>query len=521
MTATPTGPTGPKARPDIKTALLLGATFVVAVSGLVYELVAGAAASYLLGDSITQFSLVIGLFLTSMGVGAFASRFVTNAEAGFTTSQIALGLIGGFSAPILFATYAYLEGITGVLFAIVFLCGALSGLEIPLITRILTKMGAGEHTLANVLTADYLGALAAALAFPLLVIPQLGLMSASLAFGLLNLLVAGLSLWLFRDALHWGFRVAWVLCVLACTVALVRSETIVSVLDATLYEDEVIYSQTTPYQQITVTKFRDRTRLFLNQSIQFDTLDEHRYHEMLVHPALARVAAPARVLILGGGDGMAAREVLRDPRVRQIDLVDLDPAVTALFRDREDLAALNNFALHDPRVTIHTRDAWQFVSEPGPSYDLIIADLPDPSNLSLSRLYTREFYARMLDRLAATGLFVTQAGSPLFARQAFWSLDETLSGTRNPVAPGQGLWTQPYHVTIPSFGIWGFVIAAKMQPAPRDVTYPSGLRYLTPPIFDAARTFPPDMAALDVDPNTMQTHALMRYYLDGWAQWFR
>lgn len=507
--------------PDIKAALLLGATFVVAISGLVYELVAGAAASYLLGDSITQFSLVIGVFLTSMGFGAYVSRFVTNAEAGFTASQIALGFIGGFSAPLLFVSFAFLEEISGVMFAIVFLCGALSGVEIPLITRILTKMGAGKHTLANVLTADYLGALVAAVAFPLLVIPQLGLMSASLTFGLLNLLVAGLSLWLFRDVLPWGLRIVWLLCMLVCSVSLLRAETIVSVLDANLYEDEVIYSKTTPYQQITVTKFRDRTRLFLNQSIQFDSMDEHRYHEMLVHPALARVATPARVLILGGGDGMAAREVLRDNRVQQIDLIDLDPVVTALFRDTDDLAALNDFALRDPRVTIYNRDAWQYVSETGPSYDLIIADLPDPSNLSLSRLYTREFYARMLDRLAATGLFVTQAGSPLFARAAFWSLNETLSGTRNPIAPGEGLWTAPYHTTIPSFGIWGFVMAAKMEPAPRDFAYPADLRHLTPAVFDAARVFPPDMAPLEVVPNTMQSHALMHYYLDGWSHWFR
>ncbi len=499
----------------------MAATFVVAVAGLVYELVAGAAASYLLGDSVTQFSLVIGLFLTSMGVGAFASRFVVQAEAGFVSSQIALGLVGGFSAPILFATYAYLEGISGVLFAIVFLCGALSGLEIPLITRILTGLGAGKHTLANVLTADYLGALAAALAFPLLVVPQLGLMSASLAFGLLNLVVAGLSLWLFRDLLGWAFRVIWVVGVLACALALWRAETIVSVLDATLYEDEVIVSQQTPYQQITITRFRDRTRLFLNQSIQFDSLDEHRYHEMLVHPALARVARPDRVLVLGGGDGMAVREVLRDPRVGHIDLVDLDPAVTALFRDRDDLARLNGFALRDPRVTVHTADAWQFLSEDGTPYDLIVADLPDPSTLSLSRLYTREFYARMLDRLSATGLFVTQAGSPLFARAAFWSLQETLAGTRNPIAPGQGLWTEPLQVTIPSFGIWGFIIAGKMEPAPRPLVLPDGLRYLTPETYAAALVFAPDMAPVEVAANTMQTHALMRYYLDGWAEWFR
>lgn len=494
---------------------------MVAVSGLVYELIAGAAASYLLGDSVTQFSLVIGIFLTSMGVGAFLSRFVDSAEKGFATSQIALGLVGGFSAPILFATYAWLQGVGGVLFAIVFLTGALSGLEIPLITRILTGLGAGRHTLANVLTADYLGALVAAVAFPLFIIPQLGLMSASLAFGLMNLIVAGVSLWIFREQLGWAFRIVWVLALVACSVALVRAEALVSVLDSTLYEDEVILSETTPYQQITVTRFRDRTRLFLNQSIQFDTLDEHRYHEMLVHPALARVARPSRVLILGGGDGMAAREVLRDGRVEQIDLVDLDPRVTELFRDRDDLAALNDGSLRDPRVTIHAVDAWNFVSDGAEPYDLIIADLPDPATLALSKLYTREFYARVMDMLSSAGIFVTQAGSPLFAREAFWSIEETLSATRNPSSPSAGLWTETLNVTIPSFGIWGFVLAAPLGRAEYDLDLPEGLKYLTQDTFDAARVFPPDMSRLDVEPNTMQTHILARYYLEGWDRWFR
>ncbi|MCV6593422.1 MAG: spermidine synthase, partial [Silicimonas sp.] len=170
---------------------LLAATFAVAVAGLIYELIAGAVSSYLLGDSVTQFSLVIGIFMTSMGLGAWASRFVTRAERGFTLSQILLGLVGGFSAPMLFLAYGYLDGLQGVLFAIVIAIGALSGLEIPLITRILTERRAMEHTLSNVLTADYAGALVAAVAFPLLIVPQLGLMAASLVFGLLNLMVAG------------------------------------------------------------------------------------------------------------------------------------------------------------------------------------------------------------------------------------------------------------------------------------------------------------------------------------------
>ena len=185
---------------------MLAATFVVAVAGLVYELIAGAVASYLLGDSITQFSMVIGVFMSAMGLGAWLSRYVGDLERGFTLCQVWLGLIGGFSAPLLFLSYAWLDNLQMVLFAVVISIGVLSGLEIPLITRILQRDGALRTTLSNVLTADYAGALAAALLFPVLIVPQLGLMAASLFFGMLNLDVAALSLWLFHDRLGLGVR---------------------------------------------------------------------------------------------------------------------------------------------------------------------------------------------------------------------------------------------------------------------------------------------------------------------------
>ncbi len=506
---------------DARPALLLAATFVVAVAGLVYELVAATAASYLLGDSITQFSLVIGLFLSAMGVGAFVSRFVRNVEVGFTASQILLGLVGGFSAPILFATYAWLDGLSGVLFTLVFLCGLLTGLEIPLITRILSTLGAGRHTLANVLTADYLGALAASVAFPLLIVPRFGLMSASLAFGLMNLLVAAMSLWLFRAQLRWPLVVFWAAALVATGVGLGNAERIVSVVDAALYEDDVIFAETTPYQRITLTRFGERTRLYLNGSLQFDSYDEHRYHEMLVHPALARVARPQRVLILGGGDGMAAREVLRDARVREVHLVDLDARMTELFRERDDLSTLNGGALRDPRLMLHTADAWTWVSEQSETYDLIIADLPDPHNHSLSRLYSVEFYARMVERLAYGGAFVTQAGSPLFARRAFWCIEQSLAATRNPVQPGEGLWTEPMQVTVPSFGVWGFVVAMAEAPAAgAKAAFPAGLRYVNEATYEAAKVFAPDIATLPVELNSLNSHELARYYEEGWSRWF-
>ncbi|QPH54608.1 polyamine aminopropyltransferase [Pontivivens ytuae] len=499
---------------------LLAATFAVAVAGLVYELIAGAVSSYLLGDSVTQFSLVIGVFMTSMGLGAWASRYVTEAERGFVLSQVLLGIVGGFSAPILFLAYGWLDGLGLLLFSLVVAIGALSGLEIPLITRILHTRQAMQHTLSSVLTADYAGALVAAVLFPLVIVPQLGLMAASLVFGVLNLVVAGISLWLFRERIGWLIRGFWLGGLVACSAALIWTDRLVSLADTAMFEDDVILSEETPYQRIVVTRFGDRTRLFLNGSIQFDSLDEHRYHETLVHPMMSRLPRRTSILILGGGDGMAAREVLRWPDVEEVVLVDLDPRVTELFRNVPHLAALNDRALNDPRVEIIADDAWQFADEDRRVFDAIVLDLPDPRDFSVSKLYSREFYARLVERLSPRGALVTQAGSPVFAREAFWSIDRTLDETRDPQRPGGTLSTTAYHAYVPSFGTWGFVLA---RPGPlRDPDpLPEGLQFYHADLWPGLTTFGHDTAPLEVETNTILSHALVRYYEDGWARWFR
>ncbi len=510
-------------RPSVtpKVAWLLAATFVVAVAGLIYELIAATISAYLIGDSVRQFSFVIGVFLTAMGLGAYLSRFVGDALGGFVRAQIALGVFGGASGPILFFAYAWTGHVGVPLYSLLILIGVLSGMEIPLITRVLKEIGAAQFRFENVLTADYVGALAASLAFPLLIIPNLSLIAASLAFGTLNLLVAGFSIWLFRDRLGRGFWLPWGVFLSATLAAFVMSDRLVSTIDAQLFEDEVILSEQTPYQAITITRFDDRIRLFLDQSIQFDSLDEHRYHEALVHPAMGLAPRVANVLILGGGDGMAAREVLRHEDVETVTLVDLDPRVTELFTTNPVLTTLNDSALTDPRVTIQNEDAWAFIAEDDALYDIIIADLPDPKTIALSKLYSIEFYAMLAERLTAQGLIVTQAGSPTFARQAFWTIDATLAATRNPSAPGEALATLPYHVYVPSFGDWGFVMASQAAMTPRTPALPQDLRFLTPELWQAAQIFSADTGPLEVEVNSIQGHPLVPLYHAGWNYWFR
>ncbi|MEP4619534.1 MAG: polyamine aminopropyltransferase [Paracoccaceae bacterium] len=499
---------------------LLLATWLVAIASLIYELIAATLSSYLLGDSVRQFSFVIGVFLATMGVGAWLSRLTSDALQGFVRVQVALGVVGGALAPVVYAAYALTGEVQLLLYLMLGGVGVLSGMEIPLIARVLKDIGATQFRFENVLSVDYLGALIASLAFPLFIVPHLGLMSASLVFGCLNLVVAGVSIAMFRDQINSTLKIVCAGAFVLMVAGLVQSERLVSVADAALFQDDLILSETTPYQNIAVTRFRDRTRLFLDHSIQFDSADEYRYHEMLIHPALAQASRHEDVLILGGGDGMAAREVLKYEDVAQVTLVDLDPRVTELFRDHAQLKHLNDGSLSDPRVSIINQDAWTFTEETDAIFDIIIVDLPDPKNLSLSKLYTTEFYAILIERLSPRGVLVTQAGSPFFARQAFWSIIETWEDTRNPMRALHPLYVRPYRAYVPSFGEWGFVLVSPYEPAQRDLVWPQGLRYLTSEIWLQSQIFAADTDRVPADINTIQSHALVNYYQHGWDAWF-
>ena len=500
---------------------LLAGTFVIAICGLVYELLAGTLSSYLLGDSVYQFSIVIGLFMTAMGLGAYLSRYVeVRLENAFVITQIALGIIGGLAAPCLFFAFVYLDNYEAFLFLICVAIGTLVGLEIPLITRILKQERTLEINISNILTADYIGALVAAILFPLVLVPQLGLISTGFVFGLLNLAVAILACHLFRQKIGRPIFIFALVSVAMLTGGLVFSQRLVSLVETRLYQDEIIYAETTPYQRIVATHQNGHIRLFLNGGLQFDSVDEHRYHEALVHPAMSLAGRTDAVLVLGGGDGMAVREVLRHDGVESVTLVDLDPAMTRLFREQPRLSALNEGALDDPRITVINQDAFEFLKADDESYNVILIDLPDPKNPSLSKLYSRAFYTMAAKRLARDGVLVTQATSPVYAREAFWSISRTLEATADPYREGGSLSVRPYHAYVPSFGDWGFVAASPMQLDWQAIDLPDGLRFLNGATLPGLTVFPPDIDRLPVDINTLQDHPLLRYYEQGWSRWF-
>ena len=517
MTATTTPSSAPAAPRPIDIALL-ASVFVVAACGLLYELAAGALASYVLGDSVLQFSTIIGTYLFAMGVGSWLSRyFERQLPAHFLRIELLVALVGGAMPAVLFLANAYVPGaFRFLLYTLVLVVGTLVGLEIPLVMRILKRNVALKDLVSQVLTFDYLGALAVSLAFPLLLVPHLGLIRTGLVFGLMNGAVALWAVWLFRHELR-RLRAHVLACALvlgALVAGLAGAEHITTVAEDKFYQDRVVFTAASPYQRIVVTRGRLGHRLFLNGNLQFAESDEYRYHEALVHPAMAAHGAPKRVAVLGGGDGMAVREILKYPSVTSVTLVELDPAMTRLFTENPTLAQLNGHALSDPRVKIVNTDAFGWLqaqqeqrgAEP---YDVIVVDFPDPTNFSIGKLYTNSFYALLDKNLSASGYAVVQTTSPLVARQSFWTVAQTIESV--------GLTTAPYHAHVPSFGEWGYIIASR-RPWRLPDRLPEGLRFLDvgslPLLFD----FPRDMARVPAEVNRLSNQALVHTYEREWGR---
>jgi spermidine synthase len=485
---------------------------VVATAGLVYELVAATAASYLLGDSITQFSTVIGAYLFAMGIGSFLSRWIHRGVASrFIEIEIVVGLVGGWAAALLFFAFGQTPHFRVVLYGLVGVIGILVGLEIPLLLRLLRERFVFRELVARVLSLDYVGALAASILFPLLLVPRMGLIRTCLVAGFANAAVGLWSTWIFgRDLRRPGYLRALAAAAMVCLGAgALLAERLTEWAEERLYADDIILARTSPYQRIVLTRWGDDVRLFLNGHLQFSSRDEYRYHEALVHPALAAHPAPARVLVLGGGDGLAVREILRYPAVRSVTVVDLDPEMTRLFSSNPLLTALNDQALRDPRVGIVNADAFIWIAGESRQFDVVIADFPDPHNFSLGKLYSRTFYRLLRARLAPGGLAALQATSPMFARRSFWCIVAT---TRSA-----GFDAHPYHAYVPSFGEWGFVLLATAPYRP-PASYPSGLRFLTVAATPALFAFPPDMAPVPVEVNRLDNQVLVHYYGSEWQR---
>ena len=493
---------------------LLLAVFIIAICGLVYELVAGALASYLLGDSVKQFSFIIGTYLFSMGVGSYLAKFIhKNLFDRFIEIELLIGLIGGTSSVILFLLFQQVNHFQFILYFIVFLTGCLCGMEIPLLMNILKDRIKFKDLVSNVFAFDYIGALIASVLFPILLIPKLGVMGTSLVFGIINVSVGVflafyLSKFLKRPIL---MKIKAILSLVFLIGVFAYSDNLLTYSENQLYGNNIIYKHSTPYQRIVLTSDNGNYQLFLNNNLQFNTKDEYRYHESLVHPAMSIAKDPKHVLVLGGGDGLAAREILKYPSVEEIVLVDLDEGMTKLFQTNEILRKYNADALNSPKMKVVNQDAFIWLQDHHNTYDVIIIDFPDPSNYSLGKLYTTAFYKRLRALMKENTLIAVQTTSPYYAPKAYWCIHETIRSVYPQV--------HAYHAYVPSFGEWGYCLFSPDQKVDFNQVNQqvSGLKFYDYNLGKLS-DFAEDMQPQEVEINRLDNQILVRYFDEEWSK---
>ncbi|MEU9365456.1 polyamine aminopropyltransferase [Streptomyces avermitilis] len=511
-------------RPGVGRFFVLAGVFVCAACGLVYELELVALASYLIGDSVTQASVVLSVMVFAMGIGSLvAKRLRPHAAAGFGAIEAALALVGGSSAMALYAVFAWTGDWGGVwaagprclLVAFSLAIGLLIGAEVPLLMELIQRIRRQDAggAVADLFAADYVGALVGGLAFPFLLLPLLGQLEGVLLTGTVNALAGGaLVLGLFRRDLTRRGR--WLLIVVNLLVLGLLATAAVLVDDferaarQAVYGRDVRVALQTGVQEVVLTGgTRGRPLdLFLDGRLRVSGHDERRYHEALVHPAMSD-GRHARVLVLGGGDGLAAREVLRYADVARVDVVELDAGVVRLARRDPALSSLNAHAYDDPRVHVVTADAFCRLRHTRSAYDVVISDLPDPGITASTKLYSQEFYGLVSQVLAPGGRLVVHAGPVASRLRAYWTVEATIRAA--------GLRTVPYRVGGRDTGFaagpdrstdasraprdWGFVLASRTGPALRLDPGGPRLRTLTraslaADALDPGRTRPPDVA---------------------------
>jgi spermidine synthase len=511
-------------------AVLLAAVAACAACGIIYELALLTLSASLNGGGIVATSLIVAGYIAALGAGALLVKpLLAHAAIAFIAIEAALGIVGGLSAAALYTVFAFLDGSIGstwVLAVSTALIGGLVGAEVPLLMTLLQRgrtAGPADagRTLANLNAADYLGALLGGLVWPFLLLPHLGMIRGAAATGIINLAAAAVvSMFVLRRVVS-PRQLATALCALAAalgllTTLLVRSADIETTSRQRLYADPIVAYRHTAYQEIVVTRRGNDMRLYLDGGLQFSTRDEYRYTESLVYPALGGdFKGPRSVLVLGGGDGLAARELLRQPGIGKIVQVELDPAVIELARTT--MRDANGGSLDNPRVKVVIGDAMTWLrgfdggaSEP---FDAVIVDLPDPDTPVLGRLYSTEFYALAARALAPGGLMVVQAGSPFSTSTAFW---RTVSTIRTA-----GYAVTPYHVHVPTFGDWGFVLAARgaasdAAPVPRMPSDAPPLRFLNQRVLDAATVFSGDIGPRPLEPSTLDNPRVVQDMRHGY-----
>ena len=504
--------------------LLKIALFATGLAGIVSEYTLSTLATYFLGDSVFQWAMIVSVMLFSMGLGSRLSKYIeTSVLEKFVWIEFGLSCIASNVTVIVYSWFAFYGDTTFIIYFLSIAIGVLIGMEIPLVIRLNEQFQNLRVNISSAMEKDYYGSLAGGLFFAFIGLPYLGLTYTPIVLGTVNFIVAIILLYVVWSEIpknrkpRFAAYIAFVLIILGLTS--VFSHRVVEWGDRIRYQDNVVYSEQSRYQKIVLTYSKGDYWLFLDGHQQLSTLDEVLYHEPLVHPVMALHGTAKRVLVLGGGDGAAVRELLKYPNVEDITLVDLDPAVTNLAKTHPVLTEINDYSLTHPKVTVINQDGFTYLADMKSHFDVIIADFPDPRTVDLGRLYSLEFYQLCKRGLSPNGYMITQAGSPYYAERAFRCIEETMKAA--------GFNTLPLHNQVLTLGEWGWVIGAKsnaenLQKALQSKELPNELEldWLNQDALVMISSFGKQVlkgATEAVEVNRLHNPKLYKYYANG--QW--
>ncbi len=490
--------------------------FLTGFSGIVAEYLLSTLASYLLGDSIFQWTMTISIMLLAMGIGARSSKFVKDNSLLDTllSVELLLSLLISFSAFIAYSQAPYTQRLPFVIYFISFLVGFLIGLEIPIAVRINNSFEELKKNISHILEKDYLGALPGGILYGYLFLPHLGLIYTPSIIGILNLTVAGLLLLGFKKRIKKIFIPFFIITFIIIILFLIIAKPIYLYEEQKLYKDPIIFLKQTKYQKIVLTKWQNYYLLYLSGHLQLSTVDEKRYHETLVHIP-ASLTKLKSVLIIGGGDGCALREVLKYP-VDEVDVVDIDKEMLEFAKNNKIMQSINKRSFWDKRVKTYAEDGFLFVKKTKKKYNLIIIDLIDPRTPSAGRLYSKEFYKKIFQILTSDGIMITQATSPFFAKKTFCCILKTVKSAN--------FYSYPLRINVPSFGEWGFVLGTKKKIDVRKKIlknfHENFTSYLTKELALSSFCMPKNFSCKGIKISTLLKPIVLRYYDDKmWELW--
>ena len=493
--------------------------FATGLSGIVSEYVLSTLASYFLGNTVFQWTMTVSIMLFAMGLGSRISKFFTkNLLEKFIYIEFILSILSALSAIFVYSLSSQTSDLGFFIYLLSISIGLLIGLEIPLVVRLNENFEELRLNIAAVMEKDYYGSLLGGVFFAFVGLPILGLTYTPFILGAINFIVAiVLVLKVSRKRIKSPKRIytAALLTLTIITSSLIYAEDIVLFGEQARYKDKIIYSKQTKYQKIVITEWKNDHWLFINGNQQLSSFDEFMYHEPLVHIPMALLKERKDILILGGGDGCAARELLKYKDIKKITVVDLDPEMTRLANENEILLSLNHGALKNSKVKIVNQDAFNYLNQTKEYFDLIIIDLPDPKTIDLARLYSKEFYSLCNRQLRQNGMMITQAGSPYYATKAFLSINKTIQAT--------GFNTLKLHNHIVTMGEWGFILAAKSEQQLKEQLIQKdfnnlNLRWLNKDALQLMTSFGKNLLSVDSNKilvNRFDNLILSKYYNEG------